>query len=361
MLPSNNLTNTPHTYYKMLNFLFESKDINDFLKICNEIYTKAAVESLAEFFAGSTPSLREVSNAAIEYCNADKSPFDDNVYLFTSPNGKQYTGQTIHLNTRINSYKNGDGSNKHWSSSLKKYGFDNFIFEHYAIPTACADIIEKFMILWYDLMNRNKGYNKQSGGKNGWMMSDDTRSKISAAHLGKKKSDEHKAALSASWSHKRKQAFSDSQLGIKNHNFNKKLPHVSESNRIRIVPTRSKASRAKSRAAMLGKKLTQNHKAALSESWTQERKQAYSESQSSINSHRAQPVVVEGILYPTAKEASKEKYGNNFYVKTFISRHKNSTEIFKVSKEFYKYCIDNKIDYIEYEMVKKFEQYIMPS
>lgn len=49
------------------------------------------------------------------------------------------------------------------------------------------------------------------------------------------------------------------------------------------------------------------------------------------------------------------------YMKTVISRHKNSTEIFKVSKEFYKYCIDNKIDYIEYEMIKKFEQYIMPS
>jgi hypothetical protein len=344
----------------LMNSLFESKNLSDFLKTCNEIYAKDGVDSLVDFFTGSTPTLREVSNAAIEYCNAGNLPLDDNVYLLTAPNGKQYAGQTTRWEKRLNSYKYGDGSNKHWTSALRLYTIDKFKIEHYAVPTACADIIEKFMILWYDLMNCDKGYNKRSGGKNGWMMSVETRAKISAAHLGKKLSVAHKSALCASWTLERKRIFGVSQSGEKHPNFKKKLPFVSESNRKRVGEKRSEASRANISAAKLGKKLSVTHKASLSAAWTPGRKKAFGASQSGDKSYNAQSVVVNGTLYSTAKEASTKQYGNIWYVKNFIRRHNNSTEIFKVSKEFYKYCNDNEIKYIKYEMFKEFEQYIMP-
>ena len=175
------------------------------LKRFNEVYTEEGVNYLADVFSGSSPSLREVSAAAIDYCNAWKSAFGDNVYLLTAPNGKQYAGQTSTLKTRFRDYKQGRGSNQHLSRALKKYGLDKFEIVYYTIPTACADIIEKFMILWYKLMNKDKGYNKQSGGKHNWMTSDETRAKMSAAQLGEKNhffgkthNEEARAKMSAS-------------------------------------------------------------------------------------------------------------------------------------------------------------------
>jgi group I intron endonuclease len=170
----------------MIDIIFESKTLKEITQKCNEIYTVEGVDYLVDVFSGTSPSLREVSAAAIDYCNAWKSTFDDNVYLLTAPNGKQYAGQTSTLKTRFRDYKQGRGSNQHFSRALKKYDFDQFEIVYYTIPTACADIIEKFMILWYKLMNKDKGYNKQSGGKHGWMTSNETRAKMSAAQLGEK-------------------------------------------------------------------------------------------------------------------------------------------------------------------------------
>jgi hypothetical protein len=78
----------------LLNSLFEAETLKDFLKDCYDAYTRKGVEALTEFFTGTTPSLREVCDVAMDYCNANKLPLDDNVYLMTAPNGKQYAGQT---------------------------------------------------------------------------------------------------------------------------------------------------------------------------------------------------------------------------------------------------------------------------
>jgi hypothetical protein len=76
---------------------------------------------------------------------------------------------------------------------------------------------------------------------------------------------------------------------------------------------------------------------------------------------RTYPVVVNGCLYPTATQASEIEYPNykNNYVKNYISRprYKNSTKIFKVSKEFCADCKQNSItENITREMYERFNQ-----
>ena len=214
----------------LLDILFTSKTLEEFTNACDDFYTDEALVSLYEFFAGKLPTLREVCDAAVAYCNATKSQCDDNVYLMTSPNGKKYVGQTIHLKGRFKEYRTNRGSNPHWTGALKKYGFENFIIEHCSVPTACTNIVERFMISRNDLMNPKVGYNKTSGGKR--------------------------------------------------------------------------------RCVMGG------------------------------NHHAANPVVVQGVLYSYAAEASNTKFPNKTtkYVSDFIRKHKESTYMFQVSKEFYEDC-----------------------
>ena len=336
----------------MIDILFESETIKEVLKSCNEVFTEEGVDYLAGVFSGSSPSMREVSAAAIDYCDAWKSAFDDNVYLLTAPNGKQYAGQTSTLKTRFRDYKQGRGSNQHLSRALKKYGFDKFEIVYYTIPTACADIVEKFMILWYKLMNKDKGYNKQSGGKHGWMTSDETRAKMSAAQLGEKNhffgkthNEEARAkmstSISASMTAEIRAKISASKSGENNPNFGKK---------------RSKETCAKIGAANSGEK---NH--WFGKKFSADHREKMSISRTGEKNPRTYPVVVNGCLYPTATEASEKQYPNyrNNYVKNYISKpmYKNSTKIFKVSKKFYAECQENSTtENITREMYERFNQ-----
>jgi hypothetical protein len=336
----------------MIDIIFESRTIKEMLKRFNEVYTEEGVNYLADAFSGSSPSMREVSAAAIDYCNAWKSTFDDNVYLLTAPNGKKYAGQSATLKTRFRDYKQGRGSNQHLSRALKKYGLDKFEIVYYTIPTACADIIEKFMILWYKLMNKDKGYNKQSGGKHGWMTSNETRAKMSAAQLGEKnhffgKTHDKKTRakmsilISATMTKERRAKISASMSGEKNHWFGKK--HSQE------TCAKIGAANSGEKNHWFGKKFSVDHRKKMSVSKTGEKH------------FRTYPVVVNGCLYPTATEASEKQYPNykNNYVKNYISRprYKNSTKIFKVSKDFYAECHQNSItENITHEMYERFNQ-----
>jgi hypothetical protein len=336
----------------MIDIIFESRTIKEMLKRFNEVYTEEGVDYLAGVFSGSSPSMREVSAAAIDYCDAWKSAFDDNVYLLTAPNGKKYAGQSATLKTRFRDYKQGRGSNQHLSRALKKYGFDKFEIVYYTIPTACADIIEKFMILWYKLINKDKGYNKQSGGKHGWMTSDETRAKMSAAQLGEKnhffgKTHDEKtrakmsALISAGMTAEIRAKISIAKTGVNNPNFGKK----------RSEETCAKIGAANSgeKNHWFGKKFSVDHRKKMSISRTGEK------------NPRTYPVVVNGCLYPTATQASEIEYPNykNNYVKNYISRprYKNSTKIFKVSKDFYAECHQNSItENITREMYERFNR-----
>lgn len=287
----------------MIDIIFDSKTLKQMMNKCSDFYVKEAVETLVQLFVGETPTLREVCDATIKYCNADKLPFNDGVYLIESPNGKRYAGQSTNFANRLQQYQNNKGSNKHWTRALKKYGIKTLEINHCIIPTACSDIVEIFMILWYDLTDTKKGYNKTSGGKNGWTMSVETKAKMRAAKIGVPKSAEHKATMSM-------------VMTGENHPF--------------FGQKHSKDTKAKQRTAKLGEK-----------------------------NPNTKPVIVNGKLYSCAREASREEFTEftDNYVSSCIGRNPYSTKIFKVSKDFYAECQRNSIiENITREMYERFNQ-----
>lgn len=110
-------------------------------------------------------------------------------------NGKCYIGQTVQAfekrkDKHIWEAKN--GSDTHFHRALSKHGFDNF---YWTILNECDDIdllnqLEQYYIKCYESMNREFGYNLQSGGKN-CSLSNITKQRMSKAALGKPKSKEH--------------------------------------------------------------------------------------------------------------------------------------------------------------------------
>lgn len=102
-------------------------------------------------------------------------------------NGKIYIGQT--KQTLEQRYNNGNGYNhcRHFYSSIKKYGWENFehiiLFENLSLDI--ANIIEEELIRKYDSTNQNKGYNMKSGGLN-HIPSEETRKLMSENRKGEK-------------------------------------------------------------------------------------------------------------------------------------------------------------------------------
>jgi group I intron endonuclease len=347
----------------MLDIIFESKTIKQMLKRFNEVYTEEGVDSLTDMFSGLSPSIREVSAAAIDYCDAWNSIFDDNVYLLTAPNGKQYAGQTNKIKKRFDDYRRNGGSNEHFTRALIKYGFEKFEIESYTIPTACADIIEKFMILWNDLTNSYKGYNKTSGGKNGWMMTDETRTKIRASKLGIPRSVEAKAELKASWTPRRKAAQSMARSGINHPNFGKKFPEISAKmsgeNNPKFGKKDSKETKEKKRIGRLGKKASDDTRAKQRTAKLGKKQSEETCFKKRGNANRATPVIVHGILFESSKYARNKEFPdkNEKYVSEFIRKHSNSPDLFLVSKEFYANCQENSItENITRKMYELFNQ-----
>ncbi len=104
------------------------------------------------------------------------------IYCLTNKvNGKKYFGQSINIEERKKRYFNyAVFPNDHLKNAFNKYGKENFIFE---IIKCCKekylDRFEKLYIRIYDTTNREKGYNKDSGGNLNKHRSEETRKKIS--------------------------------------------------------------------------------------------------------------------------------------------------------------------------------------
>lgn len=113
-------------------------------------------------------------------------------------NGKCYIGQTKQkLTDRISKhlYAAEKGSDQLIHKAVRKYGVDNFSME---VVMECGSIeelnaCEKAMIEHYGSMVP-LGYNLKSGGHN-VRYSEESRLKMSAAHMGKKLSSEHKRKI----------------------------------------------------------------------------------------------------------------------------------------------------------------------
>ena len=111
------------------------------------------------------------------------------IYRITNKvNKKMYFGQTIDLERRENEYfKYGKFPNEHLKNSINKYGKVNFEFEvMFECPEEMLDVCEELLIYLMDTQNRDKGYNKDSGGNPNKRLSEESKQKISEAKKGSK-------------------------------------------------------------------------------------------------------------------------------------------------------------------------------
>jgi group I intron endonuclease len=120
------------------------------------------------------------------------------VYIHKSPSGKVYIGITSQkLSAR---FQNGQGykKSKRFYGAIIKYGWQNFsheiIFDGLTKEEAEKKEIE--LISKYRSNDRRYGYNIESGGNSVGKINDETRAKISKAHIGKILSNETKKKLS---------------------------------------------------------------------------------------------------------------------------------------------------------------------
>lgn len=105
------------------------------------------------------------------------------IYAITNMiNGKIYIGQSVDIKDRFAHHKSMLRHNRHENDYLQKawnkYGESNFEFK---ILTECSeeemDNIERDYIQKYDSMNRDKGYNFESGGSLHKHMSEESKKK----------------------------------------------------------------------------------------------------------------------------------------------------------------------------------------
>lgn len=125
------------------------------------------------------------------------------IYMYTSPSGKSYIGQTINEKSRKNQHKNKTSKlDTKFGRAIRKYGFENLEYKVLIKfkPTANKEKLKRVLnkleeryILLYDSVEN--GYNLTTGGDSA-LHSEESIEKMkeTASHM----TDEHKEKLSAS-------------------------------------------------------------------------------------------------------------------------------------------------------------------
>ena len=180
------------------------------------------------------------------------------IYMWTSPSGKSYIGQTVNLKKRYNSFLrfNKNYSGDKINNARKKY--NNERDWEYKVLEYCdvneLDEREKYYIALYDTINN--GYNCESGGNENKIVSDESKQKMSEAMkgennpmYGKHLTEEQKRKLS--------EAKKGKYCGEKHPMWGK---HLTEEQKRKI----SEGMKGENNP-MYGKHLTEEHKSKLSE------------------------------------------------------------------------------------------------
>ncbi len=112
------------------------------------------------------------------------------VYIHTNKiNNKKYVGITSQIPPEKR-WDEGRGyyRNKHFTSAIKKYGWDNFEHEIVAdeLTASEAEAMERCLIQEYNTMDQKYGYNLTSGGEVGKQYSEEARRNISLSLKGEK-------------------------------------------------------------------------------------------------------------------------------------------------------------------------------
>lgn len=103
------------------------------------------------------------------------------IYKYTFPNGKIYIGQTYKGSRRFGKVSEYAGTLVY--RAMKKYpSFKKEIIEY--CSEELVDEREKYWIAFYDSSNRNKGYNRDSGGNSNKRLSEDLKRELSKKHKG---------------------------------------------------------------------------------------------------------------------------------------------------------------------------------
>lgn len=112
------------------------------------------------------------------------------IYKITNPKGKIYIGQSVNIHQRKLNYKNFISNKNNIGpklyNSFKKYSWENHIFE--IIEECTINQLDENEIYWgikFDVLNEN-GLNLKLGEGRG-ICSEETKQKMSIAHLGNKK------------------------------------------------------------------------------------------------------------------------------------------------------------------------------
>lgn len=166
------------------------------------------------------------------------------IYKYTFPNGKVYIGQTYKDSKRLNNKSAYKGQLVY--NAMNKYKtWDTEILVE--CPEHLADWWETSMIKIHDSMNRDKGYNRESGGNKNKHLSEETKEKIgyfsrnrSIETINKLRAIDRSGSKNSMYgkhhSEETKKKISEAQSGIKSHNYGKKFTDehrrkMSESNK----------------------------------------------------------------------------------------------------------------------------------
>jgi group I intron endonuclease len=118
------------------------------------------------------------------------------IYMFTSPSGKSYIGQTIRtIEERFGEHRTGRSSKcVLMYRAMQKYGWESFEKDWYECPDEDLNKHEELMIEVLGTLSPG-GYNLKEGGANG-KLSEETKQKISVSNTGKIRTSESKLKMS---------------------------------------------------------------------------------------------------------------------------------------------------------------------
>ncbi|AGE59976.1 GIY-YIG catalytic domain-containing endonuclease [Acanthocystis turfacea Chlorella virus WI0606] len=247
------------------------------------------------------------------------------IYIQIFPHGKKYVGQTVSKSTRFCQYVNEEGNNPHHTNALKKHGYKNVQVLTFDVPEFLLDAVEISLIALYDTTDREKGYNKMTGGHNG-RPNEETKEKLRLIQSDGR----HKGPNNAMYGKKHKpetiEIFKKINTGNGNPMFGRQ-------------PTKEFIENARKKGPdhhMFGKKATEEAKKKMSISRTeskrpQETKVKMSKAKLGEKHPRATAVYAFGNWYGSCGRASDAlrfmfNRKDNF-IKAFV-RAKKHTEIF---------------------------------